>query len=135
MIGILVVSHGRLAQELLETAKLFLGEAPQAAALTLDNAEDADSFRIRMTQAVLSLDAGEGVLILADLFGGTPCNCAMALLSHRVRLLTGVNLPMLIEALSSRESIDSLPQILETGRQGILCPGAQEGAEPENEDF
>lgn len=134
MIGILVVSHGSLAAGLLDAAALFFGKQPQLSALMLRDGDDAQDFRCRMEKAVAELDCGDGVLILADLFGGTPCNCAMALQSASVQVVAGVNLPMLMEALSLRDAAPiSTQEIAAAARDGVVIPALADAGE--DEDF
>lgn len=134
MIGILVVSHGSLAAGLLDAAALFLGDQPQLSALMLRDGDDAQLFRLRMKEAVNALDSGDGVLILADLFGGTPCNCAMELQSESVQVIAGVNLPMLMEALSLRDAVPiNVREIAAAAHEGVVITALAVAGE--DEDF
>lgn len=108
MIGKLIVSHGRLAEELLAAARAITGDVPGFRALALDWAEGSEEARERIGREVDALDDGHGVLILTDMFGDTPCNAA---LSHcrpgRVEVVSGVNLPMVVRlAWASAEMTD-----------------------------
>ena len=106
MVGILVVSHGRLATELLEAARTIepaLGE--QARAITLDWNVDPDTARVEIARALAELDSGDGVIVLTDMFGGTPTNLSVSFLDPaRSEVITGANLPMLIKLASVRRS-------------------------------
>lgn len=133
MTGILLAGHGSFASGLLHASTLFFGTQPQLAALELHNGDDAQAFRTRMTALLAELDTGDGCMILTDLFGGTPCNCAMALQSERVRVLAGVNLPMLMEALSQRDIQLDAEMLAQAGRDGILF--TDHAAAGEDEDF
>lgn len=134
MTGILVVSHGSLAAGLLDAAALFFGKQAQLSALTLLGGDDTQEFRARMEKAVAELDCGDGVLILADLFGGTPCNCAMALQSASVQVVSGVNLSMLMEALSLREAPPlDIRAVAAAARDGVVITAQASAAE--DEDF
>jgi PTS system mannose-specific IIA component len=97
MIGKLILTHGGLARELLAAAQRISGELPGFAALSLDWDDSPEAGREKVEAALISLDQGEGVLILTDMFGGTPCNIAAAFMNYgRVEVLTGVNLPMVL---------------------------------------
>lgn len=104
MIGILVVTHSPLANALIESSKMIAGEEiNQCEALTLTLGEDLDVFNSNFLQAVDSVDSGDGVLVLVDLFAGTPANVAMrAMRNRKFECISGVNLGMLLEVLTSR---------------------------------
>jgi PTS system mannose-specific IIA component len=97
MIGVVVVTHGQLARELLNAAETIVGDLPQFTAVSIGWHEDTQDAREEIAQAVARVQQGDGVLILTDMFGGTPANLAMSFLTDgSVEVLTGVNLPMLI---------------------------------------
>jgi PTS system mannose-specific IIA component len=106
MVGILVVSHGRLATELLAAARTIepaLSE--QARAITLDWNVEPDAARSEIARALKELDTGDGVVVLTDMFGGTPTNLSVSFLDPaRSEVVTGANLPMLIKLASVRRS-------------------------------
>jgi PTS system mannose-specific IIA component len=106
MVGILIVSHGRLAEELLAAGKkIDASLAQQAKALSLDWNVDPELARQHIAQALKELDSGEGVLVLTDMFGGTPTNLSLGLVDpSRSELVTGANLPMLVKLASLRAS-------------------------------
>lgn len=105
MIGIIVAAHGRLATELVQTAELILGPLPQAAACNISPALSPQAMEDELLKLVRTLDQGDGVLVLSDLIGGTPCTRSMALCQHaRVEVLAGVNLPMVLKADSLRRT-------------------------------
>ena len=134
MIGILVVSHGALAEGMLDAARMFFGDLPKAAALSLQDDGDADDFCARLAEKISELDDGSGVIILADLFGGTPCNRSARFLSERVRLIAGVNLAMLMETLSARDEEADIEALAAAGRMAIVCPKLPKEA-AEDTDF
>ncbi len=104
MVALLVVTHGRLASELVEAAKRIVGPLEAFEAVSIDWDIDVAEARERLEQAVRSVDRGRGVLLLTDMFGGTPSNLALAMLEpDRVEVVTGVNLPMLIKFCNHRE--------------------------------
>lgn len=97
MIGKLILSHGGLAEELLRTADRITGPLQGFRALSLSWDEGSEQLEARIRREVKELDQGEGVLILADMFGDTPCNVAVSLLDpQRVALITGINLPLVV---------------------------------------
>lgn len=111
MIGILIVSHGDLAKEMLNTACMILGEQQNVKTLSLMYDDDIKEFTEKILDATQELDQGDGVIVISDLFGGSPNNSVAAISRLRsFKAITGVNLPMLIECLSSREflNIDEL---------------------------
>jgi PTS system mannose-specific IIA component len=124
MIGVLVISHGAIGETLLASAEQILGaRQPQAAALGVSRSDDPDQVLARARQLAAQLDAGDGVLVLTDMFGATPCNVASRLLADgRVEGVSGVSLPMLVRVLSGRNG--SLPaavqRALSGGAEGVV---------------
>lgn len=108
MVSLLLISHGSLASGLLDAAEMILGRQEQIKAVGLLPQDSPEGFQETIRTLVKELDSGEGVLILADLFGGTPVNAAAYLVSEKlnVEVVTGVSLPMLLEALTGREGRD-----------------------------
>ncbi len=102
MVGIVVITHGQLAQELVTAARAIVGEIPRIAAVSIGWTDDM-TVATTAIQRALEEVGGEDVLILTDMFGGTPTNVALAFLSPRVEIVTGVNLPMLIKLTTLRE--------------------------------
>jgi PTS system mannose-specific IIA component len=99
MIGVVVVTHGRLATELLNAAEMIVGELPQCVAVSIGWHDDVNDAREQIAKAVERIKSPSGVLILTDMFGGTPSNfCIPFLEAGKVEVITGVNLPMLIKA-------------------------------------
>jgi PTS system mannose-specific IIA component len=97
MVGKLILSHGNLASELLQAAQTIAGKVEHFAALAIPWEEDCHTAEARIRDAIATLDEGDGVLILADMFGDTPCNVARSLLERgRVELVTGINLPLIV---------------------------------------
>ncbi len=129
MIGIVLVSHGDLADALRSAATMILGEQVHVAAVPFAIAATPESLHEAVAKAIESADDGEGVLLLADLFGGTPARviCEQVLL-HGVPAVSGVNLPMLLEVCVQRQSstLDELRQIAyDCGRAGVIDIGAR----------
>jgi PTS system mannose-specific IIA component len=102
VIGIVVVSHGQVAGELVNAARNIVGEVPAIAAVSIGWADDMAAARDKIDQALVEVGGGD-VLILTDMFGGTPTNVSLPFLSSRVEIVTGVNLPMLIKLIGQRE--------------------------------
>jgi PTS system mannose-specific IIA component len=123
MIGVVVVTHGQLATELVNAAETIVGELPRFAAVSIGWHEDTEDARSEIEQAIARVDGGEGVLILTDMFGGTPSNLAMTfLVAGRVEVITGVNLPMLIKLVNVPKQSDLLSvarDMREHGRNAI----------------
>ena len=109
MIGVVVVTHGQLATELVNAAEMIVGDLPRFTAVSIGWHDDVNDAREEITQAIERVDGLEGVLVLTDMFGGTPSNIGMTLLGKdRVEVITGVNLPMLIKLAGLRSSSDLL---------------------------
>jgi len=97
-VGVVIVTHGQLATELLNVAEMIVGDLPQFTALSIGWHDDVTAAREAMQEAATRLNAGAGVLLVTDMFGGTPANLALSLVdAGRVEVVTGVNLPMLIK--------------------------------------
>jgi PTS system mannose-specific IIA component len=98
MIGVIVVTHGQLANELVNAARTIVGELPQFVAVSIGWHDDPKVARDAISDAIRQVQGPAGVLILTDMFGGTPSNLGLTFLeSNRVEIITGVNLPMLIK--------------------------------------
>lgn len=101
--GVVVVTHGQLATELLNAAEMIVGDLPRFAAVSIGWHDDASVAREAIAQAVERVSTGSGVLILTDMFGGTPSNLGLSFLAAgQVEVVTGVNLPMLIKLAKTR---------------------------------
>jgi PTS system mannose-specific IIA component len=129
MIGILVVSHGRLAAELLLSAEVIAGRLEGFEALCLDWSDDQEHVETKIREAVARVDRGRGVLILTDMFGGTPCNVARSFQEPgKVEILTGVNLPMVLRLACRVEEDKSLSEFarwLQGKAQRSICLATQ----------
>jgi mannose PTS system EIIA component len=108
MVGVLIISHGRLATELLAAAKTIEPALiEQSRAITLEWNLDPEAARAEIATALKELDNGDGVIVLTDMFGGTPTNLSLGFLDPaRSEVVTGVNLPMLIKLASTRRQQD-----------------------------
>jgi PTS system mannose-specific IIA component len=135
MIGILVVTHGNVAAELADAGRKIVAKESPLVALALDWDDDVTDARRQIAEAIAAVDRGAGVLILTDMFGGTPTNLAMTFYaSGKVEVVTGVNLPMLVKALTLREdaALAEAAQLLaEKGRSAISVAGSLLGTHGE----
>ena len=123
MIGVVVVTHGQLATELVNSAEMIVGDLPQVTAVSIGWHDDVNDAREEIVQAIERVRGDEGVLLLTDMFGGTPSNLGMTVLEKdRLEVITGVNLPMVIKLANLRKSSDLLGvarQIRDDGRNAI----------------
>jgi PTS system mannose-specific IIA component len=123
MIGVVVVTHGQLAIELVNAAEMIVGDLPQFTAVSIGWHDDVNDAREEIVQAIERVRAEEGVLLLTDMFGGTPSNLGMTFLEKdRIEVITGVNLPMLIKLAALPQSQDLLAvarQMRDDGRNAI----------------
>lgn len=124
MVGIIVMTHGTLSEGIVDAAELITGPVTQVETLSLRREDNVNDLNAAFLAALDRVDTGDGVLVLADLLGGSPCNVAsMNLREKSYRVLSGVNLPMFIEALSSRDSAGSVEELQaacqEAGAQGV----------------
>jgi mannose PTS system EIIA component len=123
VIGVVVVTHGQLANELVNAAEMIVGDLPQFAAVSIGWHDEANDARADIADAIARVQGESGVLILTDMFGGTPSNLGLTFLeANRVEVITGVNLPMLIKLASLRGSQDlqtAAREMREHGRNAI----------------
>jgi PTS system mannose-specific IIA component len=120
MIGILVVTHGRVAEELVNAARNIVGEIPAIRAVSIGWSDDPAAGNAAIEDG-LAASGGEPTLVLTDMFGGTPTNLSLPFLSERVEIVTGVNLPMLIKACALREGalVEVARAVREQGKGAI----------------
>jgi PTS system mannose-specific IIA component len=124
VIGVLILSHYRLADEFVAALRHIVGEVPHVRAIGLDPATSApEEMRAQIDKGIREVDQGKGVLVLVDMFGGTPSNLSLSFLEEgRVEVVTGVNLPMLVKVARQKEevAIHDLAEIAqEYGRRNI----------------
>lgn len=126
MIGLVIVAHGGLAVELLRAAEHVVGPLERAEAIGLGPKDDLAERRSEIEAAVLRVDAGAGVVILTDLFGGTPSNLAIATRGRLkgVDIVTGANLPMMVKLAKSRglDRRAAVAAAVDAGRRHIIDP-------------
>ena len=122
-VGVVVVTHGQLAAELLNAAEMIVGDLPRFAAVSIGWHDDVTLAHEAIARAIAKVDGGGGVLILTDMFGGTPSNLGLACLeAGKVEVVTGVNLPMLIKLARAPEAAEVLSlarALCEHGRAAI----------------
>ena len=123
MIGVVVVTHGQVSTELVNAAEAIVGDLPRFAAVTIGWHEDVQDARNEIAAAIDRLQDGDGVLVLTDMFGGTPSNLAISVMeSGNVEVIAGMNLPMLIKLAGLRDSHGLLAvarEMREHGRNAI----------------
>jgi PTS system mannose-specific IIA component len=123
MIGSLIVTHGRLAIELLNAAEAIVGDVQNVVAVSIGWHDDVDIARTMVEKAIQRVDRGGGVLILTDMFGGTPTNIASTFLDDgAIEIVTGVNLPMLIKLTQLTGDVDlasAARSVKENGQSNI----------------
>ena len=125
MKGIILASHGRLAEGLLDTLTIFSGEPQQIRALCLLPGEEITDFMKTLEDAIQEVDTGDGVVIFCDLLFGSPCNCSARLLqdpvyAEKISVITGMNLCMVLEYIGSREAGMKREALVNNGQQGIV---------------
>ncbi|MCE5235769.1 MAG: PTS sugar transporter subunit IIA [Eubacteriales bacterium] len=103
MVGVLLISHGGMAEGVLSSASMLVPQLGQVDFLALWPEDNPDEFQAKLGKKIDELDTGDGVFLLADMLGGTPSNRAMYFVGDRVRVLTGLSLPMLYSLISMRE--------------------------------
>ena len=123
MIGLVLVTHGRLASEFVTAMEHVVGPQTQIEAIAIGPDDDMEARRADIAKAIAKVEVGKGVILLTDLFGGTPSNLAISLLERgRVEVIAGINLPMLIRLASARKTmkvIDAVAAAREAGRKYI----------------
>ena len=122
-VGVVIVTHYRLGEEFLQALRLIVPEGPEFHAVGIDPAQSVEEMRGAIAEALRRADGGSGVLVLTDMFGGTPSNISLSFLhEHRVEVVTGLNLPMLIKLATLKESksLDELAAFIKSyGRRNI----------------
>ncbi len=124
--GVLVVTHGEFGAALLDAAQMILGPQQGVGAVSVQVSRGVDEILLALKAGVSGLDSGLGVLVLTDLFGGTPTTLSLSLLkSMNLEVVAGVNLPMLLKVLQDRglQLSELAAQAKAAGQQGIVVPG------------
>jgi PTS system mannose-specific IIA component len=128
MIGLLVITHGELGRELVKAAEFILGRREQITSLSVVSQTKPDELSRQIKDAIGKVGGPEGTLVLTDMFGGTPNNISLTLWEEgKVEIATGVNLPMVIKALTTRDKQNKLSQlasqVCSAGREAISVAG------------
>ena len=133
-VGVVIVTHYRLGEEFLQALRLIIPDAPPFRSVSVDPNQPVEEIRQAIADSLAAAEAGEGVLVLTDMFGGTPSNMSLSFLEeHHVEVVTGINLPMLIKlaTLGEDKPLEELAAFIkEYGQRNIsvasaLLPGAQ----------
>ncbi len=134
MIGLILVTHGALADQFVEAMEHVVGAQSGIATVCIGPNDDMEQRRTDIADAIDSVDTGKGVIVLTDLFGGTPSNLAISLLdAGRVEVIAGINLPMLIRLAGARTSMDVVSAVeaaQEAGRNYITVASDLLGEQP-----
>ncbi len=122
-VGVLIVSHYRLGEEMLQALRLIVPDSPHFHAVGIEPKQRVEEMRSAIADALAAADTGDGVLILTDMFGGTPSNISLSFLEeHRIEVVTGINLPMLIKlaTLTEDKPVEELASFVkEYGQRNI----------------
>lgn len=123
MIGLVLVTHGRLAEEFVVAMEHVVGTQERIAPICIGPEDDMEGRRADIAEAIRRVDEGQGVIVLSDLFGGTPSNLAISLMeAGRIEVIAGINLPMLIRLGSARKMMkvtDAVAAARDAGRKYI----------------
>jgi len=125
LIGVVLIAHARIAAEMLAAAEHVLGKQSLIATLNVEDSDKPDLLQDELAKLIRQTDTGDGVFILTDMFGGTPCNVALSCAEpSKVEVLSGFNLPALIKALSIRQEssdLKALSREVATAGQQYIC--------------
>jgi PTS system mannose-specific IIA component len=128
MIGLVLVTHGRLAQEFISAMEHMVGPQTQLRAVCIGPEDDIERRQHEIAAAAKSVDSGSGVVVATDMFGGTPCNLALTLLERgKIEVLAGVNLPSLIKLIDVRTRLpleQAVKEAIEAGRKYMRAGSA-----------
>ena len=129
MIGIVIVTHGGLASEMVAAMQHIVGPQTQVKTICIGPNDDIDQRRNEISDAITSTDSGEGVVVVTDMFGGTPCNLALSHLKPgKVEVLAGANLPSLIKLVEVRHKRpldEAVKEAIEAGRKYMRAGSAE----------
>ena len=127
MIGLLIITHCELGKEFMNAAEFIVGRIGAADTISITQSSESKEIRAMIEEKVANLDQGDGVIILTDMFGGTPSNIALSFLNEeKVEVLTGANLPMVIALVQNRENMslkDLAEKAQDAGKLGISLAG------------
>jgi PTS system mannose-specific IIA component len=125
-IGLVVVTHSDYGSALHRAAEMIMGSVPGVVTIGVDTGSEVDATRTRIRDAIREVDRGHGVLVLTDMFGGTPTNLSLSLLNkENIEVVTGVNMPMLLKAMSEldRPLGELSSRVSQSGEKGIVVAG------------
>lgn len=127
MVGAVVITHGRLAEALVEAAEAITGKVEKVRSVSVASTDSTEVIRALVSSSVKEADSGNGVVVFTDMFGGTPTNIALSLMNAgQVEVITGVNLPMLIKFVGHRsdKGLHELAAVLKDyGQRSIVLAG------------
>ena len=127
MIGLLIITHCDLGKEFMNAAEFIVGRIGAADTISITQTSESKEIRDMIEEKIANLDQGDGVIILTDMFGGTPSNIALSFLNEeKVEVLTGANLPMVIALVQNRENLslkDLAEKAQDAGKLGISLAG------------
>ena len=127
MIGLLIITHCELGKEFMNAAEFIVGRIGAADTISITQTSESKEIRGMIEEKIANLDQGDGVIILTDMFGGTPSNIALSFLNEeKVEVLTGANLPMVIALVQNRENLslkDLAEKAQDAGKLGISLAG------------
>jgi PTS system mannose-specific IIA component len=131
MLGIVLVTHGRLAQEFIAAMEHIIGPQTHVRAVCIGPEDDIERRQREIAAAAKSVDLGDGVVLVTDMFGGTPCNLALTLLEKgKIEVLAGANLPSLIKLVETRARLpldQAVKEAIEAGRKYLRAGSADLG--------
>ena len=124
MVGLVIATHGKLGEEMLNAVEMIIGPVRNARTVGVSRESSLEELRLKLEQAILAVGTeGDGVIIMTDLFGGTPANVSLTFLeTDKVEVMTGINLPMALKFFNSRDDLglNEMAGILKTyGQQNI----------------
>lgn len=121
MRGVLIISHGGMCVGIIDSLKMFFGDCiEQIDSVSLTHDMGAEDFMKELVLKMSKVDKGDGVVIFCDMLGGTPANQALQLCGETVQVITGVNLPMIMEYLATRENETDYDELIQKGRSAII---------------
>jgi len=124
MVGVLIITHGSFAEALISTAEGIVGPIENMRSVSVSAEDDLESIKGAVSKIIKTVDQGEGVILLTDMFGGTPSNIGLSFLNNgKVDILTGVNLPIVLKLAKGRKgkTLDELAKLVrKKGRESIV---------------
>lgn len=139
LIGLLLVTHGNLGSALLDSTEIIAGKVKQAGAVGLFHGDSPEQFRGKIEKEIELLDTGDGIIVMVDIIGGTPGNEAMKMTSdHKLKILSGVNLAMVLEFTLNREFVNNVNDVAKTSMESanlsikdlsLICEQIRKGAD------